>query len=89
MKMKALLLTIAIVALLFGLGWLSFASHDGKASVTVDTNRVKDDTSTAVEKGKEIVEEGIDKLKSKSNDDVAPTKEVSESELEPADTSNP
>lgn len=62
--MKALLITLAIVGVLFFLGWLSFTSSDGSASVTLDSGKVKADTSTAVEKGKELVEEGIEKLKS-------------------------
>ncbi|MBC7964609.1 MAG: hypothetical protein H7Z17_01690 [Fuerstia sp.] len=62
--MKALLMTLAIVGVLFFLGWLSFTSINGSASVTLDSGKVKADTSTAVEKGKELVEEGIEKLKS-------------------------
>ena len=87
--MKALLLTAVIVALLFGLGWMSFASRDGSASVTIDTDKVKDDTSTAVEKGKEIVEEGLEKLKSKTTDDAPPANETEQPEFEPGAALNP
>ena len=34
--MKAILIIAAILALLFGLGWMSFASNDGNTSVTID-----------------------------------------------------
>ena len=87
--MKALLLTIAILALLFGLGWLSYRSGDGSASVTIDTDKVKADTSAAVEKGKELVEDGVDKLKSQAEDETVPAKDPEESRLEPAASSNP
>ncbi len=70
--MKAILITAVIMALLFGLGWMSFTSNDGNSSVTIDTNKVKEDTSKAVEKSKEIVEEGIDKLKGATSDDKNP-----------------
>ncbi len=80
--MKAILITVAILVLLFGLGWMSFVSNDGNASVTIDTNKVKDDTSTAVKKGKEIVEDGIDKLKGATSDDKTPEGEPVPSQLE-------
>lgn len=87
--MKAFLLTVAILALLFGLGWLSYTSGDGSASVTIDTDKVKEDTSAAVEKGKELVEDGVDKLKSKAEDEPDPSKDPEDSQLQPATSSNP
>lgn len=68
--MKAVLVVAAILALLFCLGWMSFASNDGNPSVTIDTEQVKEDTATAVQKGKDIVVEGIDNLKAATSDDT-------------------
>ena len=87
--MKAFLLTVVILALLFGLGWLSYTSGDGSASVTIDTDKVKADTSAAVEKGKELVEDGVDKLKSKAENEPDPSKDPEDSQLQPATSSNP
>ena len=81
--MKAFLIIAAIVCVLFFLGWLTFATGEGSASVTVDTNKVKEDASTAVEKGKELLGEGVDKLKEagkKTNDAVDAEPELSPQE---------
>jgi hypothetical protein len=58
---------VVIAALLIGgmvfVRWLTFTNSDGSVSATVDTVKVKEDTSEAVEKGKELLDDGIDRLK--------------------------
>ncbi|MEQ9409331.1 MAG: hypothetical protein RIK87_16465 [Fuerstiella sp.] len=56
--MRAILISGVLIAVMVFLGWLTFASGDGSASVTLDTDEVKKDTAAAVEKSKELVEEG-------------------------------
>lgn len=67
--MKAILMIAGILATFFFLGWMSFSTTDGSASVTVDADKAKEDTSKAIEKSKEIVEEGIEKLKTPAEND--------------------
>lgn len=81
--MRAILLILAILVLLFGICWVSFTSSDGSASVSIDTKKVKDDTSTVVEESKEIVEDGIDKIKSKTTGNTPSASESEESPFEP------
>lgn len=46
---------LVIVALLF-FGWLQFRTPDGKPTIQVDTDKIKADTATVVEKAKGAAE---------------------------------
>jgi predicted negative regulator of RcsB-dependent stress response len=81
--MKAILIIAAILALCFCFGWMSYATTDGNASVTLDTEKAKEDTSTALEKGKEIVQEGIEKLKGSAPESTTPAVGDSASKVTP------
>ena len=61
--MKAILIIAAILGLCFCLGWMSYSTTDGSTSLTIETDKAKKDTSEAIEKGKELVEESVEKLK--------------------------
>ncbi len=68
---------VVIAALLIGamvlIRWLTFTNSDGSVSATVDTIKIKEDTSEAVEKSKEVLDDGLDRLKQvgqKSTDDT-------------------
>ncbi len=46
---------LVIIALLF-FGWLQFRTPDGKPTIQVDTDKIKADTATVVDKAKGAVE---------------------------------
>ena len=76
---------IVIAALLIGamvlVRWLTFTSSDGSVSATVDTMKAKEDTSEAVEKGKEVLDDSIDRLKEVGQKVTEPTPDVPEKDL--------
>ena len=55
--MKALLIAVAILVLLFVAGWWSFNLYDGGASINVETEEIREDTSEMVDGGRRAVEE--------------------------------
>jgi hypothetical protein len=58
--MRRTLIVIATVVVVGALacwaGWVNFASSEGKASVTVDSNEMKKDAQDAVEAGKDLLD---------------------------------
>jgi hypothetical protein len=81
--MKAILIIAAILALCFCFRWMSYSSTDGSASVNLNTEKAKEDTSKALEKGKEVVEEGIEKLKGSAPESTTPAEVDSASNVTP------
>lgn len=57
-----LILAVGVILMVF-FGWVSFNRTDGTASVTIDTDAVKQDTADAAEKSKELIETSIDKAR--------------------------
>ncbi|MBI1902523.1 MAG: hypothetical protein HYS13_15590 [Planctomycetia bacterium] len=47
---------VIVGALAVWAGWLNFSNTSGKASMTIDTNEVKQDTQKAIDKGKELID---------------------------------
>lgn len=66
--MKALLVGVVILVLLFVAGWLTFTNRDGAASINVETDRIRQDTSEMVEGGKRAVERVDEKVDVNIND---------------------
>lgn len=66
--MKALLIVAIVLVLLFVAGWLTFSNRDGAASINVETDRIKEDTSEMVEGGKRVFEKADEKVDVKVND---------------------
>lgn len=64
--MRTLLVIAVLVLILVFAGWLRYSAPGGNPTIEVDTDKVKQDTSTMVEKTKEavgnVVEETDDRL---------------------------
>lgn len=54
--MKALLIAVVVLVLLFVAGWWSFSMFDGRASINVETDDIRQDTSEMIEGGRQAVE---------------------------------
>jgi hypothetical protein len=51
------LLVITILILIGALaGWITFARTPGKAIFTIETQKMREDAETAIEKGKDLIE---------------------------------
>lgn len=66
--MKALLIAVALLVLLFVAGWWSFSLFDGRASVNLETDEIRQDTSEMVEGGRQAVEQIDEKVDVKVRD---------------------
>jgi len=86
--MRAIVTIIVIVAILLLVGWLQYGSDDGNPSLQLNTEKVKQDTSTAVEKGKEVIDAVDREIREELNEEEY---EVNgrEVEVEPADENAP
>lgn len=57
------ILIIILVAVVLGLvGWLSFSNPDGNPTLRVNTDKIKQDTSTVIEKTKDLANDSIDQV---------------------------
>lgn len=61
--MRGIIVTALLIAAMVICGWLTFNRDDGSASATFHADEAKQDTAAAVEKGKELVDEGKQMLK--------------------------
>ena len=61
--MKAILIVLAIVIVLVLIGWVSFGTSDNGASISVDTDRIQQDTGEAIERGGELIENTRDEIR--------------------------
>lgn len=55
--MRALVVVVVILLVLFLIGWLTFGNADGDPSISIDTDKVKQDTEMVVDKAKEAADE--------------------------------
>ena len=59
------ILVITIIVLIAALaGWITFSRTPGKATFTIETEKMKDDAKSVIEKGKDLGEELLDKGRS-------------------------
>lgn len=56
--MKAIIIAVLLVAGLMFIGWITVDSNAEKPTVSFDTQEAKEDTTKAVQVGKEIVADG-------------------------------
>jgi hypothetical protein len=55
--MRALIIFVLIVLLLALIGWVSFNRNGSKASINLETDRIKSDTQEMIEAGKSVLHE--------------------------------
>lgn len=60
--MRALLIAVAVLVLLFVAGWLTFSGGDEDASLNVETERIREDTAEMVEGGRQALEDLDEKV---------------------------
>ncbi|WP_164100524.1 hypothetical protein [Candidatus Laterigemmans baculatus] len=60
--MRALLVGLALIVLLFVAGWLTFSSGDGDASLNVETETIRQDTTELTEGAEQLVDGVRDKV---------------------------
>jgi hypothetical protein len=57
-------LVLVVIVLVFALfGFIQFRSDSGKATVTLDTQKVEEATNEAVESGRELIHKASDSLR--------------------------
>ncbi|TWT53771.1 hypothetical protein Pla22_14040 [Rubripirellula amarantea] len=60
--MRVVVLILVLVLVLGLIGWLQFSSPNGNPTIEVDTDKVRQDTSTIVEKTKNAVDSAAGKI---------------------------
>lgn len=73
--MKALLVVVVLVCVFALVGWVTFNLSPGDASVTLETDKIKQDTQKVVDKSKEAFQDTKENLSEALDDDdtVPPT----------------
>jgi hypothetical protein len=54
--MRALILLVAIVVVLALLGWVTFNRGDGRASINLETQEIREDTRQVLQSGSEALD---------------------------------
>ena len=79
--MRALILLAAIVLVLALVGWISFSKGPDRASVNIESDKIRQDTRQVMESGAQMLHEAGDKVEAEvsrepkhvpSDPDVAP-----------------
>ena len=70
--MKAILIVLAIVIVLVLIGWVSFGTTDKGASISVDTDRIQQDTGEAIERGGDLIENTREEIRERREHDDDP-----------------
>jgi Flp pilus assembly protein TadB len=52
--MRAIIIVAVILLVMVALGWLSFRASQDRATMTIETQKIEQDTEQAVEKGREV-----------------------------------
>jgi hypothetical protein len=58
--MKKLLIVTVIILIAALAGWITYDSTPGKASFTIETEKMRDDAEGVIEKGKDLGEDLLD-----------------------------
>lgn len=70
--MRAILI-LAVIALLMGLaGWMTIDSDTGRTSINFETNKIQQDTETAVDNAERMIKSGADAISDSNEIDERP-----------------
>jgi Tfp pilus assembly protein PilV len=61
--MRAILIIAIVVLAMIALGWLSFHGGSDRATMTIETQKMEQDTERAVEKGREAIRDAKQELR--------------------------
>lgn len=67
--MKAILVIVAIVLILAVIGWISFGTNGDRASMTIESDRIRHDTREAAERGREAVNKARRSLREEAREE--------------------
>lgn len=81
--MRAVVAIVAILAVLLLIGWVQYDPSDDNPNLELNTQKVKQDTATAVEKGKEVIEKVDREIREELNEEEYEV-DGREIEVEPA-----
>lgn len=81
--MRALVIIIAILGIMLLVGWLQYDAVDGNPSLQLNSDKVKQDTATAVEKGKDVIDNVDREIREELNEEEYEV-DGREVEVEPA-----
>ncbi len=73
--MRALLIILGLIVIFALVGWITFSDDDGRASINVETNEIREDTGEIMNKGSELLKD--------AEQEVAPANETREPETPP------
>jgi hypothetical protein len=65
--MRALLILAAIILILALVGWISFSKGPDRASVNIESERIRQDTKEAMQSGAEMLHKAGDKVQREAN----------------------
>ncbi len=68
--MRALILLAAIVLVLALVGWISFSTGPDRASVNIESERIRQDTKQVMESGAQVLHKAGDKVDAEANRDA-------------------
>ena len=71
--MRRLLVLVVLVAGLLIAGWIRFSMQDGNPTIQIDSDKVKQDTSTIIDKAKQTIDDAKSEVeKSSANSGATP-----------------
>ena len=71
--MRALILLAAIVLVLALVGWISFSKGPDRASINIESDRIRQDTKQVMESGAQMLHKAGDKVEPETNRQPANT----------------
>jgi len=60
--MRAILFLVFVVVVLALIGWISFGRDNGRASINLEVQEIKDDTQKAIDSGSALMRKAGDKV---------------------------
>ena len=60
--LRAIIVIVLLAIILSFVGWLSFSSPDGDPTIRVNADKVKQDTSAIIDKGREVINNAGDNI---------------------------
>jgi hypothetical protein len=65
--MRALILLVAIVLILALVGWITFSKGPDRASVNIESDRIRHDTKQVLDSGGQLLHKAGDKVQAEAN----------------------
>lgn len=75
--MRVLIIFAALVLLFALIGWISFSSNDGRSSINLETDEIRQDTGELMHNGSELLQDAEKDVapKNEHREQAAPTRE--------------